>query len=94
LLADSIHSLSDVVSDGVTIVAARYSSSPADARFPYGYGKWEGLATMWISVCLIGGASGMMWHFGRVGTLHVILQSKHRLTTPCSGPCNQSDTRE
>lgn len=64
LLADSIHSLSDVVSDGVTIFAARYSSAPADARFPYGYGKWEGLATMWISVCLVGGAGGMMWHFG------------------------------
>ena len=35
-----------------------------DGKFPYGYGKWEGLATMWISVCLVGGAGGMMWHFG------------------------------
>lgn len=64
LLADSIHSLSDVVSDGVTIFAARYSASPADAKFPYGYGKWEGLATMWISMCLLGGAGGMFFHFG------------------------------
>ena len=64
LMADSIHSLSDVVSDGVTIFAARYSSAPADPKFPYGYGKWEGLATMWISVCLLGGAGGMAWHFG------------------------------
>ena len=41
LLADSLHSLSDVFSDTVTIVAARYSSAPADAKFPYGYGKYE-----------------------------------------------------
>ena len=54
LLADSLHSLSDVFSDTITIVAARYASAPADVKFPYGYGKWEGIATMWVAVCLLG----------------------------------------
>jgi len=44
-----------VLSDAVTIVAARYSASPPDAKFPYGYGKWEGLATMWVAVSLVAG---------------------------------------
>jgi len=86
LLADSIHSLSDVISDGVTIFAARYSSSPADSKFPYGYGKWEGLATMWISVCLMGGAGGMMYHFGEkmFPALAVLLGSRGDNDEPTS----------
>ena len=36
LVADAVHSASDVVSDLVVIAAARYASAPPDARYPYG----------------------------------------------------------
>ncbi|OUD12689.1 hypothetical protein TPSD3_15640 [Thioflexithrix psekupsensis] len=61
LIADGLHSLSDLVSDGVVLVAARFSSQDADAEHPYGHGRFETVATVLVGLILIAVAMGMLW---------------------------------
>lgn len=52
LLADAAHSLSDLFTDAVVLVGARYWAAPADADHPYGHGKIEILVTLVIALAL------------------------------------------
>ena len=63
LVADAVHSASDVVSDLVVIAAARYASAPPDARYPYGRGRWEAVATLFVSAALAWAASTLIVEF-------------------------------
>ncbi|KAJ2962274.1 hypothetical protein NQZ79_g2444 [Umbelopsis isabellina] len=56
LLADAGHSLSDMLSDFVTLYTYKKSRRPADNLYPYGYGS------LGVSTLLIGGAIGIGWH--------------------------------
>ncbi|KAH8556479.1 cation efflux protein [Umbelopsis sp. PMI_123] len=62
LLADAGHSLSDMLSDFVTLYTYKKSRKPADALYPYGYGKYETVGSLAVSTLLIGGAIGIGWH--------------------------------
>ncbi|KAI8576846.1 hypothetical protein K450DRAFT_254580 [Umbelopsis ramanniana AG] len=62
LLADAGHSLSDMLSDFVTLYTYKRSRKPADALYPYGYGKFETVGSLAVSTLLIGGAIGIGWH--------------------------------
>lgn len=53
LLADGVHSLSDLMSDAMVLVAAKHASEEADADHPYGHGRFETLATVGLSLFLI-----------------------------------------
>ena len=44
IFGDALHSLTDLVNNGVAIVAQRISSSPPDEDHPYGHRKYEQLA--------------------------------------------------
>lgn len=46
LVADGIHSLSDLATDGLVLVSARHGSKEADEDHPYGHGRFETLATV------------------------------------------------
>ena len=48
LLADGIHSLSDLVTDAAVLFGANYWSEPADEAHPYGHRKLEALVTLFI----------------------------------------------
>lgn len=61
LVADAIHSLSDLVSDGVVLVVNRHSHTPADAQHPYGHRRFETAASMIIGVLLLSVGIGMLW---------------------------------
>lgn len=61
LVADAIHSLSDLVSDGVVLVVNRHSHSPADAQHPYGHRRFETAASMVIGALLLSVGLGMLW---------------------------------
>lgn len=52
LIADSVHSLSDLLSDAVVIVANKLASAPPDDDHPYGHGKYETLGTIFLSALL------------------------------------------
>jgi cation diffusion facilitator family transporter len=61
LCADGIHSLSDLLSDFLVIVAVRFGSREADHEHPYGHRRFETIATiiLGLSLILIGG--GIAW---------------------------------
>ena len=52
LVADGIHSLSDLLSDGVVLYAAKHSDEEADDEHPYGHGRFETVATLGLSIIL------------------------------------------
>jgi cation diffusion facilitator family transporter len=53
LIADSIHSLSDVGTSGVVIYGFKVSKKPPDEAHPYGHGRMEYIATIIIATLLI-----------------------------------------
>lgn len=61
LIADGLHSLSDLISDGVVLIAAKYGAREADKTHPYGYARFETLATIIVSVLLLFIAGGILF---------------------------------
>ncbi len=52
MIADAVHSFSDLATDVVVIAFARISAKPSDPGHDYGHGKYETLATIIISLAL------------------------------------------
>ncbi|KAF1838537.1 hypothetical protein BDW02DRAFT_488750 [Decorospora gaudefroyi] len=61
LVADAIHSLTDLVSDIMTLATVGWSLKPPSDRFPSGYGKVESLGSLGVSGILLGGGFFMGW---------------------------------
>lgn len=53
LLADGVHSLSDLSTDLLILYAAKHSHQEADEEHPYGHGRMETAATMVLALALI-----------------------------------------
>lgn len=56
LVADAMHTLSDLAGDMVVLFAAHHANKDADADHPYGHGRIETLATVVLGL-LLGGVS-------------------------------------
>lgn len=52
LIADGIHSFSDLLSDGVVLYAAKHSAEEADEEHPYGHERFETVATLGLAIIL------------------------------------------
>ncbi|KAL1649850.1 mitochondrial metal transporter [Didymella pomorum] len=61
LTADAIHSLTDLVSDVMTLATVGWSLKPPSQRFPSGYGKVESLGSLGVSGILLVGGFMMGW---------------------------------
>lgn len=61
LIADGIHSLSDLLSDLLVIVAVRLGSREADHEHPYGHRRFETIATVILGLSLIAIGGGISW---------------------------------
>ncbi|MGN1236498.1 MAG: cation diffusion facilitator family transporter [Bacteroidaceae bacterium] len=61
MVADAIHSLSDLVSDLVVIIMVRVSSKGIDKSHDYGHGKFETLATAIIAIMLLIAGSELLF---------------------------------
>lgn len=59
LVADGIHSLSDLATDFIVLYAAKHSHRAADEDHPYGHGRIETLATVGLGISLIVVAFGI-----------------------------------
>ncbi|TEU06473.1 MAG: cation diffusion facilitator family transporter, partial [Candidatus Aminicenantes bacterium] len=53
LIADGVHSLSDLATDFIVLIGTRLSSRPADKTHPYGHGKLEAIASILIALVLL-----------------------------------------
>jgi cation diffusion facilitator family transporter len=52
LIADAWHTLSDSISSVIVIAGAKLSSRGPDEKHPFGHGRWEHLASIFIGVLL------------------------------------------
>jgi len=59
LIADGVHSLSDLMTDGLVLYAAKHAAREADAEHPYGHARIETVATVVLGVALIAVAIGI-----------------------------------
>ena len=62
MIADAVHSISDLATDVIVLIFARISSKPEDAGHNYGHGKYETLATIIISLALSVVGGGILVH--------------------------------
>lgn len=53
LLADALHSASDIVSSVVILFAVKIANKPPDKEHPYGHGKAENIASIIVALLLI-----------------------------------------
>lgn len=60
LIADGIHSLSDLISDGAVLIGSKYWADEPDKKHPYGHGRIETLVTLGIGIALAVVAIGMI----------------------------------
>ncbi|WP_322091460.1 cation diffusion facilitator family transporter [Paraburkholderia bannensis] len=65
LIADGVHSLSDLVSDFVVLIANRHSGAKPDADHNYGHSRYETVASLFLGALLIAVGVGML---ARAGT--------------------------
>ena len=61
LVADAIHSLSDLTTDIAVLAGSHYWSRPPDENHPYGHRRLETLVTVFIGVVLIAAGIGIGW---------------------------------
>jgi cation diffusion facilitator family transporter len=61
LIADAIHSLTDLTTDIAVIAGSHYWSRPPDENHPYGHRRLETLVTVFIGVVLIAAGIGIGW---------------------------------
>ncbi|MCL2561742.1 MAG: cation diffusion facilitator family transporter [Rikenellaceae bacterium] len=62
MIADAVHTLSDLATDIVILAFVRVSGKPRDEKHRYGHGKFETLATLIIGVVLL--VVGVMIAYG------------------------------
>lgn len=74
LLADAMHTLTDIVSDGFVLFANRKGAKAADADHPYGHGRFETAASLVLGLLLAATGAG------------ILISSAGRLADPGSLP--------
>ncbi|SMC28260.1 cation diffusion facilitator family transporter [Andreprevotia lacus DSM 23236] len=61
LVADGIHSLSDLISDFVVLLASHHARKDADQDHPYGHQRFENAASLALGGLLLAVGVGMVW---------------------------------
>ncbi|MBK9442184.1 MAG: cation transporter [Comamonadaceae bacterium] len=79
LIADGIHSLSDLVADFVVLLANHHSQKDADADHPYGHQRFETAASLVLGLLLLAVGLGMLWSAAvklqnpaEIATVHIV----------------------
>ncbi|MFB9241676.1 cation transporter [Massilia antarctica] len=61
LIADGMHSLSDLVADFVVLFASHHGAKQADADHPYGHQRFENAASLVVGTLLLVVGAAMAW---------------------------------
>lgn len=61
LVADGLHSFSDIITDIMVIIGAKYGSVSADVSHPYGHQRIETATTLFLSLLLIVAGVSISW---------------------------------
>ncbi|KAJ1963889.1 mitochondrial metal transporter [Dimargaris xerosporica] len=68
LMADAVHSFTDIIGDFVTLFTVSKARQPADAGYPFGYGRLEPLGTLGVSFFLVAAA----WEIGQHSAVQLV----------------------
>ena len=71
MVADAVHSFSDMATDVVVIAFAKISAKPKDEGHDYGHGKYETLATIIIRLALAAVGTGIL--VNSIGAIRVVV---------------------
>jgi len=77
LIADAVHSGADLLSALMLLIGLKVARRPADARYPYGYGKIEFIIAVVIYLSLIGAGVVIM-----VDAISAIIHGVHVTPSP------------
>lgn len=64
LVADGVHTLSDLITDGMVLFALKHSAKQADEEHPYGHRRIETAVTLALGIMLVVVAVGIAWRAG------------------------------
>ena len=64
LVADGVHSLADLISDFIVLLANRASAEKPDADHNYGHRRYETVASLFLGALLVAVGVGMLWRAG------------------------------
>ncbi|MDR2261527.1 MAG: cation diffusion facilitator family transporter [Azoarcus sp.] len=64
LVADAAHTLSDLVTDLMVLVAGQQGANPADLQHPYGHGRIETATLLLLGAALVAVGAGFLWTSG------------------------------
>lgn len=71
LVADAVHTLTDLITDLLVLVAGRKGALPADRDHPYGHGRIETVVSLTLGIALILVGLGFLWASGmRLQNMH------------------------
>ncbi len=62
MVADAIHSFSDLLSDGVVLLMVHLGGQNADKEHNFGHGKFETFGTLVVAILLIGVSISLCYH--------------------------------
>jgi cation diffusion facilitator family transporter len=75
LVADGVHSLSDLLSDFVVLFAGHHAKKGADRDHPYGHQRFETAASLVLGVLLLAVGLGMLWSaYGKLAAPETVAQ--------------------
>lgn len=81
MIADAVHSLSDLISDGVVLVMVHLGGQDADAEHDFGHGKFETFGTLLVAVLLIAVGISLCYH-GIQEILYTLHSTLSTIKTP------------
>ncbi|MES9944880.1 MAG: cation diffusion facilitator family transporter [Candidatus Thiodiazotropha sp.] len=64
LIADGVHSLSDLLTDALVLFTARHAKEAPDEEHPYGHGRYETIGTLVLGGFLLAVGTGIVWDAG------------------------------
>jgi cation diffusion facilitator family transporter len=85
LVADGIHSLSDLVADFVVLFAGHHAGKDADDDHPYGHQRFETAASLVLGALLLAVGVGMLWSAFRKLEAPELVQQVHVLALWVAG---------
>lgn len=80
LVADGMHSLSDLLCDFLVLFANRHGSKDADKDHPYGHARIETATTLVLGLILMGTGAALLWGAAQRLQDPLALQKVHQMT--------------
>ena len=81
MIADAVHSFSDLLSDGVVLVMVHLGGQDADAEHDFGHGKFETFGTLIVACLLIAVGLSLCYH-GIQEILYTLHSTLSTIKTP------------